>query len=69
MHDVLLYLVGVHAQVSGVARALLERAMHALIEDIAKEAQAAFSQVTRFGMGGMLRVSSICFAFLRPMLR
>jgi len=57
MHDILLFLVGVHAQVSGVARALLERAMHALIEDISNEAKASFAQVPRYGMGGMLRAT------------
>ena len=62
MYDVLLFLVGVHAQVNSVAKPLLERAMHALVEDIAKEALECFGRVERFGMGGMLRVSHPCLA-------
>jgi len=57
MYDVLLFLVGVHAQVSSVAKSLLERSLHALVEDLAREALECFTKIERFGMGGMLRVS------------
>jgi len=57
MFDALLYLVGVHAQVSSAAEPLLERTLEALVEDLAREALRCFRQVKRFGMGGMLRVS------------
>ena len=56
MYDVLLFLVGVHAQVSSVARLLLERSLHTLVQELAREALDAFTKVERFGMGGMLRV-------------
>ncbi|KAH7105187.1 exocyst complex component Sec5-domain-containing protein [Auriculariales sp. MPI-PUGE-AT-0066] len=57
MYDVLLFLVGVHAQVSSVAKSLLERSLHALVEDLAREALECFTKVERFGMGGMLRAT------------
>ena len=59
MYDALMYLVGVHAQVSSAAEPLLERMLNALVEDLAKEALRCFRQVKRFGMGGMLRVSCL----------
>ena len=59
MFHALLYLVGIHAQVSSAAEPLLERALNALVEDLAKEALRCFRQVKRFGMGGMLRASSL----------
>jgi exocyst complex component 2 len=57
MYEALMYLVGVHAQVSGAAEPLLERILNALVDDLAEEALRCFRQVKRFGMGGMLRVS------------
>jgi len=57
MYRVLMTIVGIHAQVSHVAEGLLERVLHALVEDAAEEAFRSFRQVKRFGMGGMLRVS------------
>lgn len=54
-----MYLVGVHAQVNSAAAPLLERTLNALVEDIADEALRCFRQVNRFGMGGMLRVSTL----------
>ena len=59
MFHALLYLVSIHAQVSSAAEPLLERALNALVEDLAKEALRCFRQVKRFGMGGMLRASSV----------
>lgn len=56
MYETLMYLVGVHAQVSSTAPPLLERIINALVEDMADEALRCFKQVKRFGMGGMLRV-------------
>ncbi|THH19659.1 hypothetical protein EW146_g1566 [Bondarzewia mesenterica] len=57
MYDTLMYLVGVHAQVSSAAAPLLERTLNALVEDLAEEALRCFKQVKRFGMGGMLRAT------------
>jgi hypothetical protein len=56
MFDALMYLVGVHAQVSSAAPNLLDRALGALVDDLAEECLGCFRQVRRFGMGGMLRV-------------
>jgi len=56
MFDTLIYLVGVHAQVSSAAPTLLDRALGALVDDLAEECLGCFRQVRRFGMGGMLRV-------------
>ncbi|KAI0776491.1 exocyst complex component Sec5-domain-containing protein [Irpex lacteus] len=55
--DILIYLVGIHAQVSAAAAPLLERTLNALVEDVADEALRCFRQVKRFGMGGMLRAT------------
>ncbi|KAA1476584.1 hypothetical protein DENSPDRAFT_807414 [Dentipellis sp. KUC8613] len=57
MYETLMYLVGVHAQVSAAAPPLLDRALNALVEDLAEEALRCFRQVKRFGMGGMLRAT------------
>lgn len=56
MFETLMFLVGVHAQVSSAAAPLLERALGALVDDLADECLRCFRQVKRFGMGGMLRV-------------
>jgi exocyst complex component 2 len=63
MFDTLMYLVGVHAQVSDVAPPLLDRTLNALVESLAEEALLCFKQVKRFGMGGMLRVGFFFFFF------
>ena len=55
--DTLMYLVGVHAQVSDIAPPLLDRTLNRLVESLVEEALRCFKQVKRFGMGGMLRVS------------
>ena len=57
MFDALMYLVGVHAQISSAAPTLIDRALGALVDDLAEECLRCFRQVRRFGMGGMLRVS------------
>ncbi|OBZ78171.1 Exocyst complex component 2 [Grifola frondosa] len=57
VYETLMYLVGVHAQVSAAAAPLLERTLNALVEDVAEEALRCFRQVKRFGMGGMLRAT------------
>lgn len=57
MYEVLLALVQVHAQVSLIAKPLLERTLGTLLEEIAKVALESFKQVDQFGMGGMLSVS------------
>lgn len=56
MFETLMFLVGVHAQVSSAAAPLLERTLAALVDDLADECLRCFRQVKRFGMGGMLRV-------------
>jgi len=58
MFDALIFLVGVHAQVSSAAPSLLDRALGALVDDLAEECLTCFRQVRRFGMGGMLRVGT-----------
>lgn len=58
MYETLMYLVGVHAQVSNATEPLLERTLNSLAEELAEEALRCFRQVKRFGMGGMLRVSN-----------
>lgn len=58
MFDTLIYLVGVHAQVSSAAPGLLDRALGALVDDLSEECLRCFRQVRRFGMGGMLRVGT-----------
>lgn len=57
MYETLMYLVGVHAQITSVAEVVLERTLNYLAEALAEEALKCFKQVKRFGMGGMLRVS------------
>ncbi|KAK2461007.1 hypothetical protein APHAL10511_006948 [Amanita phalloides] len=57
MYETLMYLVGVHAQVSNAAEHLLERTLNSLAEELAEEALHCFRQVNRFGMGGMLRAT------------
>ena len=70
MFETLMYLVGVHAQVSEVTPPLLDRTLNALVESLVEEALRCFKQVKRFGMGGMLRVGLSPFFFsirdLRP---
>ena len=56
--EILMFLVNIHAQVSAAAAPSLERTLSALVEDIAEEALRCFRQVSKFGMGGMLRVRS-----------
>lgn len=56
VYQALLTLVRVHAQVSSVAKPLLERTMNSLVDDLTSEAFTCFQKVERFGMGGMLRV-------------
>ncbi|KAI0065245.1 hypothetical protein BV25DRAFT_1822396 [Artomyces pyxidatus] len=57
MYETLMYLVGVHAQVSSAAAPLLDRTLNSLVESLADEALRCFRQVKRFGMGGMLRAT------------
>ena len=57
--ETLMYLVGVHAQVSDIAPPLLDRTLNALVESLVEEALRCFKQVKRFGMGGMLRVGFV----------
>ena len=56
--EILMFLVNIHAQVSAAAAPSLERTLSALVEDVAEEALRCFRQVSKFGMGGMLRVRS-----------
>jgi len=57
MYEALMFLVGIHAHVSRVARPLLERTISSLVEDMSREALTCFRQIRRFGMGGMLRAT------------
>ncbi len=56
MFNMLLQLVEVHAKVSSVSKALLDRTMVALVMEVVSECLRCFRQIGRFGMGGMLRV-------------
>lgn len=58
MYETLMYLVGIHAQVTNAAEPLLDRTLSTVVVDLAEEALRCFRQVKRFGMGGMLRVRS-----------
>lgn len=63
MYETLMLLVGVHAQVTGVAPPLLERTFHAIIEELFATALRCFQQIPRLSMGGML-----CVRLLRSLL-
>ena len=52
-----MFLVNVHSHVASVSKALLDRTLNALVEEVAEEALRCFKKVKKFGMGGMLRVS------------
>ena len=56
IHEILISLVAIHAQVSATSRALLERTLAAIIVEIVNDALQCFRQISKFGMGGMLRV-------------
>ncbi|KAL0958155.1 hypothetical protein HGRIS_000321 [Hohenbuehelia grisea] len=57
MFETLMHVVEVHAQVSSVSEALVERTICALVDDLSDEALRSFKQIPRFGMGGMLRAT------------
>ncbi|KAG6899205.1 hypothetical protein C0993_012333 [Termitomyces sp. T159_Od127] len=57
MYETLMYLVGIHAQVTSAAEPLLERTLSTVVVELAEEALRCFRQVKRFGMGGMLRAT------------
>jgi len=57
MYETLIYLVGIHAQVTSAAEPLLDRTLSTLVNELAEEALRCFRQVKRFGMGGMLRAT------------
>jgi exocyst complex component 2 len=60
MFETLIYLVRIHAQLSSVSEALVERTLGHMGVELAEEALRCFKQVKAFGMGGMLRVSQVC---------
>ncbi|CAG8529532.1 34941_t:CDS:10 [Gigaspora margarita] len=55
--EALLSLVIVHAQVSDVAKPLINRTLTALLESMAQDCLEAFQKVEKFGMGGMLQAT------------
>lgn len=57
------YLVELHAQVCTVSEGLLERTMNAVLGELADEAVKCFSQVKKFGTGGLLTVSGLLLLF------
>ncbi|CAK5272889.1 unnamed protein product [Mycena citricolor] len=57
MYEALIFLVSVHAQVSGISEGLLTRILTMLVEALAAQAFVSFKEVPRFGMGGMLRAT------------
>ena len=65
VYECLLCLVLVHAQVTAVAKALVNRTLAALVNELATIALQCFSQVERFGLGGMLQVHSFVLCDVR----
>ena len=61
VYECLLCLVLTHAQISAVAKPLVDRTLAALIDEVSTEALACFQQVPTFGLGGMLQVSASTF--------
>ncbi|KAG6888464.1 hypothetical protein C0992_008432 [Termitomyces sp. T32_za158] len=57
MYETLIYMVGIHAQVTSAAETLLDRTLSTVVVELAEEALRCFRQVKRFGMGGMLRAT------------
>ncbi|CAG8479390.1 21874_t:CDS:10 [Gigaspora rosea] len=55
--EALLSLVIVHAQVSDIAKPLVNRTLTALLESMARDCLEAFRKVVKFGMGGMLQAT------------
>ncbi|CAG8674429.1 4002_t:CDS:10, partial [Dentiscutata heterogama] len=57
VYEALLSLVIVHAQVSDIAKPLVNRTLTALLENMARDCLEAFQKVEKFGMGGMLQAT------------
>ena len=68
MYETLMLLVGVHAQVTGVAPPLLERTFHAIIEELFAAALQCFRQIPRLSMGGMHCVCSCLYLTCRLLM-
>lgn len=56
VYEALLSLVMVHAQISDIAKPLVNRVLSVLLENMAQDCLEAFQKVEKFGMGGMLQV-------------
>jgi len=61
MFETLIYLVGVHAQVSAAAESMLDRTLCSLVDALAEDSLRSFRTINRFGMGGMLRVCPLSY--------
>ena len=67
MHNVLIAVVFVHAQVSAIARPLVHRTISALFEQIVVQTLESFRKVPEFGLGGELQ-STLEMEFLQQSL-
>jgi exocyst complex component 2 len=56
VYEALLSLVLVHAQISDIAKPLINRALTALLESMAIDCLEAFQRVEKFSLGGMCQV-------------
>ncbi|KDN40191.1 hypothetical protein RSAG8_08254, partial [Rhizoctonia solani AG-8 WAC10335] len=69
IYEALTYLVQIHAQISEVARPVLDRTLNAIVDQIVQDALGFFRQVKRFGMGGMLRATLEIEFFHQTLMR
>ncbi|QRV81990.1 exocyst complex component Sec5 [Ceratobasidium sp. AG-Ba] len=69
IYEALTYLVQIHAQISEVARPLLDRALNTIVDEIVQDALGCFKQIKRFGMGGMLRATLEIEFFHQTLMR
>ncbi|KAG9127809.1 hypothetical protein FRC07_009001 [Ceratobasidium sp. 392] len=69
IYEALTYLVQIHAQISEVARPLLDRALNVIVDEIVQDALGCFKQIKRFGMGGMLRATLEIEFFHQTLMR
>lgn len=69
IYEALTYLVQIHAQISEVARQVLDRTLNAIVDEIVQDALGCFKQVKRFGMGGMLRATLEIEFFHQTLMR
>ncbi|KAG8743871.1 hypothetical protein FRC12_014937 [Ceratobasidium sp. 428] len=69
IYEALTYLVQIHAQISEVARPLLDRALNTIVDEVVQDSLGCFKQIKRFGMGGMLRATLEIEFFHQTLMR